>query len=528
MKLVTGSEARAVDERARTFFGLTDYALVEAAAASCALALRSAFSGLYDFGRVVILAGKGNNAADTLALARRLVIDKRLDIRATTILLKDPPPTVPVNQPMKPFDSNLHALQVMGAVIRTWNVKDDTLQLLLTQTDFIFDGLAGTGLEGELRGSAREIAEAVNKARESPGAPVVVAVDLPSGLGDFWLPGMCLLGADVTLAVEPRKACLYLPSARLRCGRILACEGVFPPELDLPKKAPVLTDFRQAAAFIPPVRADAYKQSRGVVEIRSGSVGTSGAAKLAAKGACAAGAGLVKLRVDKELWPVLAISEYGAIVRIDDGSLGTEKGTDVCLAGPGWGRDSARMRILESLIAEETRGLLLVLDADALHMIDGRVFSGNTILTPHPLEFSDLSGIPKETLLQNPDPHLLQTAKEKNAVIILKGHVSRIAAPDGRLCYIDGLCPVLATGGTGDVLAGLIAGLVARAKKTAECNGETGKAVFDPFPATVAATALIVEAGKAAQAEAGFCDAAEFARMAGKIAGAAWLAKEQD
>jgi len=247
---------------------------------------------------------------------------------------------------------------------------------------------------------------------------------------------------------------------------------------------------------------------------------------LSARGACAAGAGLIKLRIDKELWPLLAASEYGAIVRIDDGSLGTEKGTDVCLAGPGWGRDSTRVRILESLIAQEAQGLLLVLDADALHLIHGRVFSGNTILTPHPLEFSDLTGIPKEKLLENPDPYLLRAAQEMNAVIILKGHVSRIAAPDGRLCYIDGVCPVLATGGTGDVLAGLVAGLVARAKKTAECNCVLDKEGFDPFPAAVATVALLLEAGKEAQQAVGFCDAAEFARMAGKIAGAAWLPKE--
>jgi NAD(P)H-hydrate epimerase len=159
-------------------------------------------------------------------------------------------------------------------------------------------------------------------------------------------------------------------------------------------------------------------------------------------------------------------------------------------------------------------------------MIGGRVFSGNTILTPHPLEFSDFIGIPKDRVLENPDPYLHLAAKEKNVVIILKGHVTRIAAPDGRLCYIDGLSPVLATGGTGDVLAGLVAGLVARAKKTADCNGETSKAGFDPFPSAVAAAALLVEAGKAAQEDAGFCDAADFARMAGRIAGAAWLSKE--
>jgi NAD(P)H-hydrate epimerase len=223
---------------------------------------------------------------------------------------------------------------------------------------------------------------------------------------------------------------------------------------------------------------------------------------------------------------VLAASEYGAIVRIDDGAPGTEKGADACLVGPGWGRGSTRARILESLLAEEAQGLLLVLDADALHMIHGLVFSGNTILTPHPLEFSDLTGIPKDEVLENPDPHLIRAARERNAVIILKGHVSRIAAPDGRLSYIDGLLPVLASGGTGDVLAGLVVGLGARAKKTAHFNGVPITESFDPFSVAVAAVALLVEAGKAAQEEVGFCDAVEFARMAGRIAGATWLSKE--
>jgi NAD(P)H-hydrate epimerase len=297
--------------------------------------------------------------------------------------------------------------------------------------------------------------------------------------------------------------------------------GIFPPELIESAAHPNIIEFAEAAKGVPDIRPDAYKHSRGTVEIRAGSVGATGAAKLAARGATAAGAGLVRLIADEDTWPVLAAGETGTMVKKENSSGLFAPEADAHLIGPGWGTGEVRSRTLRELLRRtETT---FVLDADAIRLVseDGmeeRLPDG-TIVTPHPGEFALFAGCSKTEIDVDPDPVLLRTAERRNAVVILKGHVMRVAAPDGRLAYVDGMEPVLAVGGSGDVLAGLAAGLAARARRAAK----DAAAAYDPFPIAVAAAALLIEAGRRTRPERGFCDACEFAAAAGKIAGAAWM-----
>jgi hypothetical protein len=200
---------------------------------------------------------------------------------------------------------------------------------------------------------------------------------------------------------------------------------------------------------IPAVPPDAYKYTRGVAEIRAGSPGSAGAARIAARGAQAAGAGLVRLAVDAALYPVLAASSGGIMVveagsAADDGSCRFRP--DAALLGPGWGNAAGRKEALEAALAREAEGTPLVLDADAIALAKGRVFHGGAILTPHPGELANFSGVSREDLAANPLAILKDAAAKANAVILFKTEVLIAAAPEGsgfRLAVIDGMAPVL-------------------------------------------------------------------------------------
>jgi NAD(P)H-hydrate epimerase len=520
MIAVSAAAARALDEAAVRDYGLSSPVLVESAGMACARVLRERFpdrlSAVSGERPLVVLAGAGNNAADALCIVRRLCADQPLAAASAAVVLRSRSDAERGGGTA--FDANLRALTRMGARILSWDADEAAARDAIRRSALVLDALSGTGLSGPLSGSALELARAAARS-------FTVAVDVPSGLGDFWRPGDPLVRADATLAIEPVKSCLFLPGARSSAGALIPVGGVFPAGA-LSGDYPLLVDFAEASAVLPPVPPDAYKHRRGVLDIYAGAVGSTGAATLAAAGAVAAGAGLVSLVVDSELWPILAPTQSGVMVRPADGAQGRERRRpDAILAGPGWGTGSGRAELLALLAAGGAAGPALVLDADAVRLAArteggrGLRFGGNAVLTPHLQEFADYLGLAKDEVAADPDTYALRAAAESGAVILLKGHVIRVAAPDGRLSYLDGMEPVLAMGGSGDVLAGLCGALCARERRRAS---ETGQP-FDPYPAAVAAAALLLEAARRARSERGFCQAADIAPCAGLAAAAAWL-----
>ena len=270
-----------------------------------------------------------------------------------------------------------------------------------------------------------------------------------------------------------------------------------------------------AAARIAPVAPTAHKYERGVVEIRAGSIGAAGAARLAALGAQAAGAGLVRLIVDPSLYPIVAPACWGVMVAVDEGVADDGRfAPDAALLGPGWGRGEDRRRLFETYLPREKSGLPLILDADAIALAKDTVFHGNAVITPHVGEFAAYTGLAKDEILNDPIPALRRCAQEKNVHILLKSHVMYAAAPDGRIGVIDGGRAELAAGGSGDVLAGLCAGIAARSAVMRN---------FDGYAVSCAAASLLIEAAKADGVRGVFIDPAELARPAAAIAGAVWL-----
>jgi NAD(P)H-hydrate epimerase len=437
----------------------------------------------------------------------------------------------------RPRSQALLALGKMGVETISWEGEDvqGDAEGIFDDAGIIIDGIAGTGLQSALRGAAAEMVAAINKCGErgAGSRPLVVAIDVPSGNFDGWEAGMGIIRADICLAVEPLKHCLYKPAARAFAGNIVPVEGIFPPALIDLFEGNDFIEWEMAARLIPPVNAAAHKYERGLVEIHAGSPGSAGAARIAARGAQAAGAGLVRLIADDAIYPVLAAGAGGIMVAPKGATAGRLSGAetawgaekadpgagrfkpDAMLLGPGWGKGPDRHTVLEEALAREERGTPLILDADAVALARDSVFHGRAILTPHVQEFAAFTGIPREKLLADPFSSLNRTAKERNCAILFKSHVLIIAAADGRLGILDGMKPVLASGGSGDLLAGFCAALAARLARSS--------AGFDGYACAAAAAALLLETASLDLFSRRFPDPLELADGAAEIAGAAWL-----
>jgi NAD(P)H-hydrate epimerase len=569
--LVSAHKAQALDAEASACWGLFPLALVEAAGRACAGVFAAAYPEFFQhegergksspaalcLPKITVLAGSGNNGADALVMLRALILRGFARPAQSAVIVTRLPP----EEEQTPLSLAFKSIKALGVPVFVWGEAGAAKALAACCTcglrALIIDGLAGTGLKESLRGAALEMAGTLRGLRAESAAgqalpgtpdfqplPFVVSVDVPSGNFDGWKQGMPIVEADATLAVEPRKLCLYKPAARPFGGRLLSVDGIFPPELIESFREAELLNWERAASRIPALRADVHKYGRGLVEIRAGSPGAAGAARLAARGAQAAGAGLVRLIADPSLYPILAAGAGGIMVVPDSPEVLPSAGSapsqakrfmpDAALLGPGWGRGPDRARILENYLSLEKEGLPLILDADAVFLARDHIFHGKTLITPHTGEFSAYTGIPAADLLADPAPVLTRVARERNLTVLLKAHVTYIVSPDGRLGVLDGMNPALAAGGSGDLLAGFCAAIIARrAAEARNFRGETApcgsseepagaaSGVFDLYNCAAAAAALLLEAGKRFRRR--FIDPLEAAAAAAALAGEAWL-----
>jgi len=242
--------------------------------------------------------------------------------------------------------------------------------------------------------------------------------------------------------------------------------GVFPaPLLEDPDIPGELLEGRSVR--LPDLPPEAHKGRRGHLAVFAGAEGTTGAAWLAATAAARARTGLVTLFVDRALYGPCLPGFRSVMLRPlpEHEGASPELGRfGALLVGPGWGTDPGRLGLLQQLLRQ---GLPGVLDADALGLLGARRpgraarLGGRWVLTPHPGEMARLLGTEASSLLADPLPPLLAASRDLGAVIALKGHCTLIASPQGRYAVLDGMNPALGTAGSGDVLAGIVAGLIA-------------------------------------------------------------------
>ena len=532
-RLLSPEDAAAMDKEASAGWGLSPFALVEAAGRSCASQFEKeintglAYTGCLN-GPILVCAGSGNNGADALVMLRSL-LNRRLmhanpipaPYNAVALLNRFPSPDEDT-----PRSSAVKTLQAMGIPVVAWNGREQTAELF-RDARLIIDGIAGTGLQGPLEGIPLDMVSAVNECRDNMEC-CVVSIDIPSGANSYWNSALPVIHSDYTLAVEPQKNVLYAPALRPYCGKIIPVSGIFPQQLLQKYAGSELLLWDVQSKKIPPVAPDAYKYTRGIVEIHAGSAGTLGAARLAAAGASAAGAGMIRIVLDDDAYPVLAPG-FGGIMAVPASGCRDNRFMPSChLLGPGWGRGEDRLTMLQQALKAEEAGVPLILDADGIYLLKTLfpdimsekqtvpVFHGNAILTPHAGELEAFSGIPKEQLLSQPSL-IAETAKKLNAVILFKSHVMVIADPGGRIGFIDGMDPALGAGGSGDFLAGLCAGIAGRIRVSKNHERRS----FDLFSTAAAAGALLTAASR--QMGNRFYDPMELMQPAAVLAGRAWL-----
>ena len=495
-KLINTETARELDNIVAPSWGLNTFALVEAAGRQIAKALIEHFTIPP---RIVVLAGSGNNSADAMIMLRELIYAGKASISESALLIN----RLPKESENNPRAASFLTLTKMAVPTFIW---DKSVFRILNNADIIIDGIAGIGLNGHPRSTLKEMILIASEMEK-----FVVAIDVPSGIYEKWKPDSPILPANATLAIEPIKSMLYQQSVRHFAGEIIPVSGVFPQTLINTLPGNELLSWEDIQKRIAKVMPYAYKYDRGVVEIHAGAYGTTGAARIASRGAQAAGAGLVRTIVDDALYPILASPADGTMV-VPASKSDKRFSPHAILLGPGWGTTEDRHSAVQQALSQEEAGVPLILDADGLFLTRSYVFHGNAILTPHLGEASVLSGIAREKILEDLEYFAKKLACEKNATIIVKGHVIVIADSKGQTAYIDGMLPVLSTGGSGDLLAGFCAAIAARMYRNHS---------FDGYTAASASAALLIESGFSIGKC--FVDPLELADTAAILAGKAWL-----
>ncbi len=462
MRLPTSEEMAVLDRRAADEFGISTLMLMEAAGRQVATAAMRMVTGVSP--RVFVIAGKGNNGGDGLVAARVLLA---AGWRVSVLLLG------------READVSGDAAVNLGAARRA-GVEivplDSTgvpgLRGVLAGTDLLIDGLFGTGFRDAVVGLAAKTIDAINAC----GRPVL-AIDIPSGVhGDTGAVEGPAVRATMTVTMGLPKIGLLLPPGAEHTGRISVADVGHPQRLiESAGVRTFLVTRAMADAAIPHRRMDAHKGAFGRVLVIGGAVGYTGAAVLATRGALRSGAGLVTVGVPATVYPIVASSVIeGMAVPLADheGALAVEAAdqirdlaasADVVACGPGLSRLPGPAAIVRRLLAE--CGKPMVLDADALNVLAGstemlRHARAPVVITPHPGEMARLLDAKTEDVQR----HRLQTARTAaerfGVVVVLKGARTVVASPDGEAFIIPTGNPAMATGGMGDVLTGVIAGLI--------------------------------------------------------------------
>ena len=462
MRVLNSQQMREADRQTIDEIGIPSIVLMENAGRQAVAAMEAAFEDIAS-SKVGVLCGRGNNGGDGFVVARTLA---QRGIEAIVFLLGS------VADVRGDARTNLEVLGRIGlTVVEIANAQEWELHFSeVSECDLIVDAIAGTGFHGQLTGLLETVVADVN----GLGAPVV-AIDLPTGLSadSHELEGDAI-EASMTVTLAAPKIPLVLPPADAYAGDLVIADIGIPAavieELDGPW-VEILTRER-LRELVPARAADSHKGDFGRVLVVAGSMGRTGAAHLAALGALRSGAGLVTVASPRSVVPIVAamMPEY-MTEPLEETAAGTVDFTavervldmkaDVIAMGPGLGQDPSTAAFVQAIV--ERAGVPLVLDADALNAFGGdseRLMGRDgvdVIITPHPGEMARLLGVSVEQVQSDRLEHAREFAAAHRVHVVLKGHRTVIASPDARsFVNLTGNAG-MATGGTGDLLTGMIA-----------------------------------------------------------------------
>lgn len=434
-------------------------------------------SGLIKRRRIVVLAGSGQNGGDGFVAARHLAA-RGHEVRVAFFGQED----------ALPAEAAANYRLLPGSSVETRSGRKDVESCLgwvsSWQPELVVDALLGTGVKGDPR---PPVDQAILWANSS--GLRIVSCDLPSGLNaDTGWPYRPTVRADLTVTMGMPKIGLYSYPGRGFCGDILV------ENLGMPKEAFGSSDVRAVFAedvmkVFPVRKADHHKGLSGHVTVIAGSVGMAGAGVLAAKACLRAGAGTVTLLCPGEAYAVSAsmVPEImvvpvgaGSVFEPDEASLKIVaeflKRSDAAIIGPGIGRGSSQEAFVSKVLSLGCK-IPLVIDADALYALKsmgGLTYPGSVggsfILTPHPGELSHLLGIEAADIAKDRPGFAKRAASAAKAVVCLKGAGTCVANVTGEEFINTTGDPAMATAGSGDVLTGVIAALVAQGLSPLEAS----------------------------------------------------------
>ena len=442
--------------------GVSSDALMESAGSALADELLRRFPG---WKRVTVVCGPGNNGGDGLVAARRLA-GSGLEVALFTLR----EPGAYRGDPAQNLDrARAHGLSPRS-IAGPGGLSE--LRRTLAECDGVVDALFGTGLTRPLEGEARRVVESIRRA----GRPVVAA-DVPSGLpSDGGTMAGTAVRAELTVTFGAPKPCHLLWPAAALCGRLVVADiGIRRRVLDARGSRFFLAEAEDVAESLPARPLDSNKADFGRLAVIAGSRGKAGAAILAARGALRGGAGLVTVFGTETVAAavVAALPEAMTHVLPESGGAIAERGLrdavralegfDAAVAGPGLGTSSETVAFLEGLLRSTRRPF--VLDADALNAFAGRPGAlarrrGALVLTPHPGEAGRLLASASRQIQADRLGAVRALARQTRAVVVLKGAHTLVAEPGGTVVANPTGTPLLATAGSGDVLAGLLAALL--------------------------------------------------------------------
>lgn len=475
MKALTAAEMREVDRLTTERYGIPSLQLMENAGAQFFDCLRSSYD---EAGAIhaAILCGKGNNGGDGFVVARRL---QETGLKPAVYLFA-------AHDAIRgDAAENLAHLKNSGAKIQevTTCSQWEQVRSEVAKSCVIVDALLGTGLKGKVEGLLAAVIEDVNKiSRDATSLrpEAIIAVDTPSGLPSDGEPtDGPVIRANTTVTFTAPKIGQLVSRDAACCGRLQVRDIGSPRELieELGKGKVRWIEPREFLE-LPLVRpADSHKGKFGHVLVIAGSLGKSGAAILASRGALRAGAGLVTAAIPDAVLPVVASAQAELMTEpLASTKLGTiaaanakaarlrelMQGKTFLAIGPGVGTHKETQKFITSLVRQTD--LPVLLDADGLNAFAGHARdlakrkSQHLAVTPHPGEMARLLGVSNATVQADRRETALKAAKTWKAHVILKGFHTILATPDGRAYVNTTGNPGMAKGGSGDVLTGILAG----------------------------------------------------------------------
>ena len=457
MRILNATQIREADRITIEEIGISSIVLMENAGRQVVSAIEDSYGEFLD-GRVAVLCGRGNNGGDGLVVARTL-LQRHIDVSVCLL--------APVSEMQGDALLNLEILSRLGFSIveitdeQTWELHFSEI----SECSLVVDALFGTGLKAPLSGMLETVVADLNAC----GIPLI-SIDLPSGLSadTSLLPGVAI-DASMTVTLAAPKLPLVLPPGENKVGYLVVADIGIPDEVIKNIKGLRLEFLTRndVIELIEPRVIDAHKGDFGRVSLVAGSQGKTGAAYLAAMGALKSGAGLPT---------VSSLAPEFMVESLDEDTDGQVTGKaiskvlqlnqDVIACGPGIGRGAGVTEFIKLLL--DRAEVPLVLDADALTAISGDPGcligrdERDVIITPHPGEMGSLVGCTSDEIQSNRIEIAKEFSTTHRVYVVLKGHRTVIATPSGDVFINSTGNAGMATGGTGDVLTGMIAAWLAQ------------------------------------------------------------------